>query len=54
MTEISIITSVVLFLLGVSSGIGICEGFNKMATAKKSAKKVMAKKKATKKVSKKK
>jgi len=54
MTELSIITSVVLFLLGVSSGVGICEGLNKMAAAKKSAKKVTAKKKATKKTSKRK
>ena len=54
MTEVSVIMLIVLFLLGVSSGIGICEGFNKMAYAKKTMKKVAAKKKTAKKTSKKK
>lgn len=52
MTELSIVTSVVLFLLGVSCGIGIYEGLNKMAYAKKTMKKTA--KKATKKANKKK
>jgi hypothetical protein len=54
MTEVSVVTIIVVFLLGVSGGIGICEGLNKMALAKKTMKKVAAKKKTTKKASKKK
>lgn len=54
MTELSVVTIMVIFLLGVSSGIYICEGFNKMALAKKTMKKAMAKKKTTKKTAKKK
>jgi hypothetical protein len=54
MIEINILTSIITFLLGVSSGIYIYEGFNKMALAKKTMKKAAAKKKATKKTTKKK
>lgn len=54
MTKISIVVFVVLFLLGVLSGICICKGINKMAVAKKMSKNGYAKKKATKKTSKKK
>lgn len=35
MTEISIVTSIVVFLLGVSSGIYIYEGMSKMPLTKK-------------------
>ena len=38
MTELSIVTSVVLFLLGVSCGIYIYEGLNKMPLTKKGQK----------------
>lgn len=54
MTEVSVVMLIVLFLLGVSSGIGLCEGLNKMAVAKKTMKKTAAKKKTAKKTSKKK
>lgn len=43
MTEISIVTSVVLFLLGVSCGIYIYEGLNKMSPLTKKGEKLKEK-----------